>query len=96
MSSVLDETINGFLAEVDGGILTNQIFVNAPLSDLSTYRVGGPAALLIKVEDDSSFSTILRGLAKFPMPVMVMGNGSNVLISDRGFEGICSKVGGIF
>ena len=96
MSSVLDETINGFLAEVDGSIPANQIFVNAPLSDLSTYRVGGPAALLIKVEDDSSFSTILRGLAKFPMPVMVMGNGSNVLISDRGFEGIVLKLGEFF
>ena len=93
---MLDKNINGFLTEVDGNIPVDQIFVNAPLSDLSTYRVGGPAAVLIKVEEDSSFSTILKGLAKFPIPVMVMGNGSNVLISDNGFEGIVLKLGEFF
>jgi len=93
---VLDKNINGFLTEVDGNIPVDQIFVNAPLSDLSTYRVGGPAAVLIKVEEDSSFSTILKGLAKFPIPVMVMGNGSNVLISDNGFEGSVLKLGEFF
>ena len=93
---MLDKNINGFLTEVDGNIPVDQIFVNAPLSDLSTYRVGGPAAVLIKVEEDSSFSTILKGLAKFPTPVMIMGNGSNVLISDKGFQGIVLKLGEFF
>jgi len=96
MSFVLDENINGFLKEVDGSIPADQIFVNAPLSDLSTYRVGGSAAVLIKVEKISSFSMISNGLAKFPMPVMIMGNGSNVLISDNGFEGIVLKLGEFF
>jgi len=93
---VLDKNINGFLTEIDGSIPVDQIFVNEPLSDLSTYRVGGPAAVLIKVEEDSSFSTILKGLAKFPTPVMIMGNGSNVLISDKGFQGIVLKLGEFF
>ena len=93
---MLDENINGFLKEVDGSIPADQIFVNAPLSDLSTYRVGGSAAVLIKVEKISSFSMISNGLAKFPMPVMIMGNGSNVLISDNGFEGIVLKLGEFF
>jgi len=93
---VLDKNINGFLTEIDGSIPVDQIFVNEPLSDLSTYRVGGPAAVLIKVEEDSSFSTILKGLAKLPTPVMIMGNGSNVLISDKGFQGIVLKLGEFF
>ena len=93
---MLDKNINGFLTEIDGSIPVDQIFVNEPLSDLSTYRVGGPAAVLIKVEEDSSFSTILKGLAKFPTPVMIMGNGSNVLISDKGFQGIVLKLGEFF
>ena len=93
---MFDRNINGFLTEVDGSIPADQIFLNAPLSDLTTYRVGGPASVLIKVEEDSSFSTIVRGLTKFPMPVMIMGNGSNVLISDKGFEGVVLKLGKFF
>ena len=93
---MFEENINGFIAEVDGSIPNDQIIVNAPLSDLSTYRVGGPAAVLVKVEEDSSFSAILRALTKFPMPVMIMGNGSNVLISDNGFAGIVLKLGAFF
>ena len=93
---MFEENITGFLKEVDGSIPADQIIVDAPLAGLSTYRVGGPAAVLIKVEENSSFSTILKGLAKFPMPVMIMGNGSNVLISDNGFEGVVIKLGEFF
>ena len=93
---MFEENITGFLKEVDGSIPADQIIVDAPLAGLSTYRVGGPAAVLIKVEENSSFSRILKGLAKFPMPVMIMGNGSNVLISDNGFEGVVIKLGEFF
>ena len=96
LSLMSDKNLKGFLLEVDGSIPDGQIFTDAPLSDLSTYRVGGPASLLIKVEDDSNFSAIVRGLVKYPLPVMVIGNGSNVLISDSGFDGLVLKLGDFF
>tara|TARA_B100000929_G_scaffold285950_1_gene270316 strand:- start:134 stop:1066 length:933 start_codon:yes stop_codon:yes gene_type:complete len=93
---VFDKNLNGFLAEVDGSIPYDRILENASLSDFSTYRVGGPAALLIKVEEELNFSAILKGLAKFPLPVLIIGNGSNVLISDKGFRGVVLKLGEFF
>ena len=96
LNLMFDKNLKSFLLEVDGSIPDGQIFKDAPLSDLSTYRVGGPASLLIKVEDDSNFSTIVRGLVKYPLPVMVIGNGSNVLISDSGFDGLVLKLGDFF
>tara|TARA_B100000953_G_C18030096_1_gene422835 strand:+ start:443 stop:1375 length:933 start_codon:yes stop_codon:yes gene_type:complete len=93
---VFDKNLNGFLAEVDGSIPYDRILENASLSDLSTYRVGGPAALLIEVEEELNFSAILKGLAKFPLPVLIIGNGSNVLISDKGFRGVVLKLGEFF
>jgi UDP-N-acetylmuramate dehydrogenase len=93
---MFDKNLKGFLLEIDGSIPDGQIFKDAPLSDLSTYRVGGPASLLIKVEDDSNFSVIVSGLVKYPLPVMVIGNGSNVLISDSGFDGLVLKLGDFF
>ena len=96
LSLMFDKNLKGFLLEVDGSISNDQILMDAPLSDLSTYRVGGPASLLIKVEDVSNFSAIVRGLVKYPLPVMVIGNGSNVLISDSGFDGLVLKLGDFF
>ena len=96
VSFVFDKNLNGFLAEVDGSIPYDRILENASLSDFSTYRVGGPAALLIEVEEELNFSAILKGLAKFPLPVLIIGNGSNVLISDKGFRGVVLKLGEFF
>ncbi len=96
VSFVFDKNLNGFLAEVDGSIPYDRILENASLSDFSTYRVGGPAALLINVEEELNFSAILKGLAKFPLPVLIIGNGSNVLISDKGFRGVVLKLGEFF
>ena len=96
LNLMFDKNLKSFLLEVDGSIPDGQIFKDAPLSDLSTYRVGGPASLLIKVEDDSNFSVIVSGLVKYPLPVMVIGNGSNVLISDSGFDGLVLKLGDFF
>ena len=96
VSFVFDKNLNGFLAEVDGSIPYDRILENASLSDFSTYRVGGPAALLINVEEELNFSAILQGLAKFPLPVLIIGNGSNVLISDKGFRGVVLKLGEFF
>ena len=96
LSLMFDKNLKSFLLEIDGSISDDQIFMDAPLSDLSTYRVGGPASLLIKVEDDSNFSALVRGLVKYPLPVMVIGNGSNVLISDSGFDGLVLKLGDFF
>ena len=96
LSLMFDKNLKGFLLELDGSISDDQIFMDVPLSDLSTYRVGGPASLLIKVEDDSNFSAIVRGLVKYPLPVMVIGNGSNVLISDSGFDGLVLKLGDFY
>ena len=58
--------------------------------------MGGPAALLIKIEDTTVFSTLVKALKKFHLPVLLIGNGSNVLISDDGFEGAVLKLGESF
>ena len=48
---MLKENLNGFLDEITEKIEDENISTGVPLSRFSTYRVGGPAALLIKVED---------------------------------------------
>ena len=93
---MLKENLNGFLDEITAKIADENISTGVPLSRFSTYRVGGPAALLIKVEDTSVFSLLVKALKKFHLPVLLIGNGSNVLISDDGFEGAVLKLGESF
>ena len=93
---MLKENLNGFLDEIAEKIAEENISTGVPLSRFSTYRVGGPAALLIKVEDTSVFSPLVKALKKFHLPILLIGNGSNVLISDDGFEGAVLKLGESF
>jgi len=93
---VLKENLNGFLDEIEEKIADENISTGVPLSRFSTYRVGGPAALLIKVEDTSVFSLLVKALKKFHLPILLIGNGSNLLISDDGFEGAVLKLGESF
>ena len=93
---MLKENLNGFLDEITAKIADENISTGVPLSRFSTYRVGGPAALLIKVEDTSVFSLLVKALKKFHLPILLIGNGSNLLISDDGFEGAVLKLGESF
>ncbi len=89
---MLKENLNGFLDEITEKIEDENISTGVPLSRFSTYRVGGPAALLIKVEDTSVFSLLVKALKKFHLPILLIGNGSNLLVSDDGFEGAVLKL----
>lgn len=63
---------------------------SAPLASLTTYRLGGPAALLLTAESEADVSVAAVALADADPrpPVLVIGNGSNLLIADRGFDGL--------
>ena len=65
-----------------------------PMSGLTTYRVGGPARIYFEpadVEDVASFAEALREAED--VPVLVLGRGSNLVISDAGFPGVVVRLG---
>jgi UDP-N-acetylmuramate dehydrogenase len=69
---------------------------DAPLGARTTYRVGGTAAVLVEVralEDLARLATALDGAA---VPILVVGRGSNLLVADRGFEGVAVVLAGAF
>ncbi|SHE47395.1 UDP-N-acetylmuramate dehydrogenase [Ferrithrix thermotolerans DSM 19514] len=79
-------------------LLGKQVSVQAEFGALTTYRVGGRAKALAKITDVDSLyllSDYLMG-CRGEFPVMVLGNGSNMLISDAGFDGLVVKLEGDF
>jgi len=61
---------------------------DAPLGSLTTYRVGGPAALVVQVTRPDDLVRVGVALRESGLPLLVVGRGSNLLVSDRGFRGL--------
>lgn len=61
---------------------------NAPLSRLTTFGVGGPAWAWISPESFDELRNLMEFVGAHHIPYFVMGKGSNLLASDRGYEGV--------
>lgn len=61
---------------------------NEPLYKHTTYKVGGPCRLYVKVRDLCSLKTLLKVVREENVPYYLIGNGSNLLFSDKEFEGV--------
>lgn len=71
---------------------------DVPLGPFTTYRVGGPAAVFVEVEDEAGLRLLADALAAAdePVPTLVVGKGSNLLVADAGFAGLALRLGGSF
>lgn len=58
------------------------------LADLTTLRVGGTARRILEVETEQDLIDAIRGADAAKEPLLVLGGGSNVLVSDAGFDGL--------
>jgi UDP-N-acetylmuramate dehydrogenase len=66
--------------------------VNAPLCELTTFKIGGPAKLLATVKNSAHAKMFLKFANKFKIPTICIGGGSNLLIDDKGFDGLVLKM----
>lgn len=68
------------------------IFLNEPMSKHTTFRIGGNADCLLQIENVEQLSKVKNYLGKLEMPYFVLGNGSNLLVSDEGYRGVILAV----
>jgi UDP-N-acetylmuramate dehydrogenase len=73
-----------------------KIKVSEPLARYTSMKVGGPADFFIEVENAASLTRVLRTLNRYGTNFCLLGNGSNVLISDRGLRGAVIHLAGEF
>lgn len=68
---------------------------NQPLGRLTTYRVGGRAALFVDARSEEDLLAVRRALRASggALPVLVLGKGSNLLVADAGFPGVVVQLG---
>lgn len=76
--------------------LGSRAVLGKPLGPLTTYGVGGPAALFIEVEGPDDLQAVRRVLRGTGLPILVVGRGSNLLVADAGFDGVALRLGAGF
>lgn len=69
---------------------------NVPLGPLTTYKAGGPAALFAEVGTIDDLEALVESGLTRERKVLVLGRGSNLVVSDAGFDGLVVKLDGQF
>lgn len=65
---------------------------NIVLADYTTYKIGGPAKYFFIAETKDGLIKAVTTARKFKIPVFILGGGSNLLISEKGFKGLVIKI----
>ncbi len=65
---------------------------NIPLKDHTTFKIGGPARYFVAVQSLDELKEATAYARTHSLPLLVLGGGSNVLISDHGFNGVVIKI----
>ncbi|PXW66800.1 UDP-N-acetylmuramate dehydrogenase [Methylobacterium sp. B4] len=73
--------------------LRGRLLANQSLSDLTWFRVGGPAQVLFSPADEEDLASFLAALDP-SVPVTVIGLGSNLIVRDGGIPGVTIRLGG--
>lgn len=87
---------------VDGAVRAREILtahfgprlrVDAPIAPLTTFRIGGAAALYVEPDSVADLGVVGQALVVSRLPLLVLGKGSNVLVDDAGFDGVVIRLG---
>lgn len=73
-----------------------RIFENEPLAPYTTWKIGGPADVLVIPEDLPQLQAALHVLHRHGVPWILLGKGSNTLVADKGVRGAVIKLGSGF
>lgn len=76
-----------FLTELENIMAGSGIFMEEPMKKHTTFRVGGPADVLVQ-PDETALAAILALCRQYYVPYSFIGNGSNLLVGDKGIRGV--------
>ncbi len=69
---------------------------DVPIGPMTTYRVGGRAAIFCEVTGEDALVSVAEAVRATGVPTLVVGNGSNLLVAERGFRGLAISLGEAF
>lgn len=76
-----------FLTELENIMAGSGIFMEEPMKKHTTFRVGGPADVLVQ-PDETALAAVLALCRQYHVSYSFIGNGSNLLVGDKGIRGV--------
>lgn len=77
-----------FYDKLNNVIAKDSILIDEPMSRHTTFRVGGPADFFVTPKAKEEVRDVIRICKEAGMPYYIIGNGSNLLVSDAGYRGV--------
>ncbi|MEO0094531.1 MAG: UDP-N-acetylmuramate dehydrogenase [candidate division WOR-3 bacterium] len=84
------------MKEIFTGINGIKVLTDEPLSNYTSFRIGGDARYLIKVYNQSALIELMKVIENKRLNYLTLGEGTNILFRDRGFDGVIIKLMGKF
>ena len=69
-----------------------QVKKDEPMKIHTTFRVGGPASYFVTPETEEEIAKVIEVCTQENVPYYIVGNGSNLLVSDQGYEGVIIQI----
>jgi UDP-N-acetylmuramate dehydrogenase len=88
---IVDKLYDELVLNINGKIIKDE-----PLKKHTYFKIGGPADLFAEPENEEELRKVMNIAEKYGVNCFIMGNGTNLLISDDGFRGIIVKIGDKF
>lgn len=80
--------LTSFISQLSVSIPAQRMLMDEPMSEHTTFAVGGPADILVLPQSVKEMSLAIRAARSLELPVTVLGGGSNVLVRDGGIRGV--------
>lgn len=64
---------------------------SVPLASYTTYKIGGPADILIEARSAEEMVSVIRKVREMSLPLTILGGGTNILVGDKGVRGVVIK-----
>lgn len=81
-----------YIDEIEKFIPKEKIYKNELMSKYTSFKIGGPAECLIKIRTIEELKSIIEFSKDKNIKLTIIGNGSNILVSDEGIKGIVLKI----
>ena len=93
---MMQDSISKAIEMISKTVPEERVLRDEPMCRHTSFRIGGPAAALVLADSEEELSAVLRAVTDARAQHMIIGNGSNLLVSDDGYPGIMIKLAGDF
>ena len=84
------------LQGIFAGCTAKELLLEEPMAKHTSFRIGGPADVLAQPGNEAELAELLKRAADHAVPVTLVGNGSNLLVRDKGIRGLVIKLSNLF